>query len=403
MTAGLLRKSEKYLNQLCIDIHTRTVGTEGNIKATELFAGYAGSFGFEIRTPEFECMDWICHEIKLEAGTDSFEIFAGPYSTGCDLKAQLCSASSFDELKAINAKGKIILLTGDIVKEQLMPKSFPFYNPDEHKEIYSILENSGASAVISATSRNPELAGGMYPFPFIEDGDFNIPTAYMKDTEGEKLLKYSGSEIKLLINSKRFASKGFNVIANKGNINGKKIIIMAHIDSKPGTPGAIDNATGITVLLLTSELLKNYTGNNRIEIVAINGEDYFSVPGQINYMKSIENELPDISLVINIDGAGYHKEDSAFSLYNCTENTENNIRKTFLSYKGITEGNQWIQSDHGMFVQLGIPALAVTSNNFMEKLSSEITHTPGDKPCIVDHGKLVEISKAISELIFRIK
>ncbi len=403
MKQNLLKKSEKYLKQLCIDIQTRTVGTKGNISATELFAEYVNNFGYETRTPEFDCMDWICNDIKLEAGSGTFKIHAGPYSTGCNVKAQLCAASSIDELKALKANGKIILLTGDIVKEQLMPKSFPFYNPDEHKEIYSLLENSGAAAIISATSRNPELAGGMYPFPFIEDGDFNIPSAYLKDTEGKKLQEYIGRDISLLIDAKRFQSKGCNVIAKKGNSNMRKIIIIAHIDCKPGTPGAIDNATGVTILLLLAELLKEYSGKYCIEIVAINGEDYFSVPGQINYMKSIENELADISLVINFDGAGYYKENSAFSIYNCTDNLEKEIRKTFNSYNNIVEGSQWIQSDHGMFVQLGIPSIAITSNNFMEKLSVEITHTPEDKPEIVDHKKLVDISKAISDLIIKLQ
>ncbi|MBK9392004.1 MAG: M28 family peptidase [Bacteroidetes bacterium] len=32
------------------------------------------------------------------------------------------------------------------------------------------------------------------------------------------------------------------------------MVVTAHIDAKKGTPGAIDNATGVIVLLLLSEL-----------------------------------------------------------------------------------------------------------------------------------------------------
>ena len=90
-------------------------------------------------------------------------------------KAQLCAASSLAELDSLDAKGKILLLHGEIAKEQLMPPSFPFYNPDEHKEIYRLLERSGARAVPAATSRNPEIGRWLYPFPLIEDGDFPLP------------------------------------------------------------------------------------------------------------------------------------------------------------------------------------------------------------------------------------
>ena len=38
-------------------------------------------------------------------------------------------------------------------------------------------------------------------------------------------------------------SKGYNVIGVKGNETKRRIVVTAHIDTKKGTPGAIDNAT----------------------------------------------------------------------------------------------------------------------------------------------------------------
>ncbi len=91
-------------------------------------------------------------------------------------------------------------------------------------------------------------------------------------------------------------------------------MVTAHIDAKKGTPGAIDNATGVIVLLLLSDLLKDYNGNRLIEIIAFNGEDYYAVPGQINYISTNKNNFNKILLNINIDGAGYKEGLSAFSL-----------------------------------------------------------------------------------------
>ena len=392
-------KAKEYLRMFCVEIKERVTGSEGNIRAAELFSSLIKACGFKVKSQGFKCMKWEEEGARLAIGGKSYKVLPGPYSLPCDIKAPLCSASSITELAKLKAKKKILFLHGDIVKEQLMPKSFVFYNPPEHKEIHRLLDASGALAVIAATGKNPALAGGMYPFPFIEDGDCDIPNAFMKDTEGKNLADIAGSEALLQIASRRIPSKGCNVIAGKKGKGLKKIIICAHIDSKPGTPGAIDNASGIVILLLLAELLKGYKGQDNIEIVALNGEDYYSIPGQMKYLEYIKGGEKDIKLVINMDGAGYKKEMSAYSYYNCAPGLEKSVKAAFEKYKGIKRGADWIQSDHGMFVYMGIPAVAVTSNNFMEKLSVEITHTAKDKPSIVDCRKLVEISYALNDLI----
>jgi aminopeptidase YwaD len=121
--------------------------------------------------------------------------------------------------------------------------------------------------IICATGRNAALAGGVYPFPLIEDGDFDIPSVYMTEEEGIKLAGYSGKEVFLHSVSERIPGKGYNVTGRKGQQGNGRIVITAHIDSKKGSPGAIDNATGVVVLLLLADLLKDYSGKRQIEIV----------------------------------------------------------------------------------------------------------------------------------------
>lgn len=116
----------------------------------------------------------------------------------------------------------------------------------------------------------------------------------------------------LRIDARRIPATGRNVIAGKGKGRRGRIVICAHIDSKKGSPGAIDNATGIVILLLLAELLADYAGETRLEIVAINGEDYYSAPGEIHYLAAIRDHLSEIVVAINFDGAGYHRSDTAF-------------------------------------------------------------------------------------------
>lgn len=396
----LLIKCNDYLKTLCIDITERCVGSNGNRRATYFMEKELSLNGWETEMMEFDAIDWEENGAKLSSDKENFDVLVSPYSNGFKGEGELISASTIGELSTINAKNKIIFLFGEIAREQLMPKNFVFYNPEEHQKIISILENSGAKAIISATGRNAALAGGVYPFPLIEDGDFDIPSVYMTEEEGLKLIPKIGKKVLLESLSKRIPGKGFNVIGKKGDNNSPRIVVTAHIDAKKGTPGAIDNATGVIVLLLLSDLLKDYNGNKLIEIAAFNGEDYYAVPGQMNYISVNKNNFNSILLNINIDGAGYKEGQSAFSLFNLPDEILQPAIKVINHYSGITEGVQWPQGDHSIFLQFGVPAIAVSSKWFIDNIADQdITHTPKDNIEIVDCYKIVEISNALNTLI----
>jgi aminopeptidase YwaD len=396
----LLIKCKDYLKTLCIDITERCVGSNGNRQATYFLEKELSLRDWETEMVEFDAIDWEEKGAKLKSEERYFEVLVSPYSLSFRGEGELISASTIEELSKINAKNKIFFLFGEIAREQLMPKNFVFYNPEEHQKIISILENSGAKAIISATGRNAALAGGVYPFSLIEDGDFDIPSVYMTEEEGLKLIPEIGKIVFLESLSKRIPGIGYNVIAKKGNKNFSKIVVTAHIDAKKGTPGAIDNATGVIVLLLLSDLLKDYNGNKLIEIAALNGEDYYSVPGQMKYISSNKDSFNKMILNINIDGAGYKEGQSAFSLFDLPDEILQSTKKVINHYSGITEGVPWPQGDHSIFLQFGVPAIAVSSKWFIDNIADQdITHTPKDNIEIVDCNKIVEISQALNTLI----
>ena len=399
----LYEKSLAYLNTLCHDIPERCVGSDGNRQATSFFEKEISFLGWETDMPDFDAIDWQEEGAKLYYGGLDFNVLVSPYSIGFQGEAILVSASDIRELEKLDARGKIVLLHGEIAWEQLMPKNFVFWNPVEHQRIITLLEKSGVKAIICATGRNAALAGGVYPFPLIEDGDFNIPSVYMTEDEGKRLLQLRGETIYLESKSKRIPGKGYNVIGKRGNENSKKFVVTAHIDAKKGTPGAIDNATGVIVLLLLADLLKDYNGNYQIEIVAFNGEDYYAVPGQMNYIKANKDNFDNILLNINIDGAGYRKGKSAFSFFDLPDILQKAVEDVIQQSPGIIKGVQWPQGDHSIFLQYGKPAIAVSSKWFIDNIDKQdITHTPKDNADIVDCNKLVEISEALNLFIRKI-
>jgi aminopeptidase YwaD len=358
------------------------------------------SLGWEVRADGFEAMDWYSEGAELRIGSAIFQVATSPYSTGCQVSAPLVAAGTLAELEAGGSHGKILLLYGELAVEQLMPKNFVFYNPEHHQHIITLLEKEQPVAILCATAWNPGLAGGVYPFPLIEDGDFEIPSVYTTETEGEKLLPLVGNIAHLSSRAERIWGGAYNISGIRQGTLDESIMVTAHIDAKNGTPGAIDNGTGVTILLLLAELLKKANPGYGIELLAFNGEDHYAVPGQMHFLRSRQKDIHNIKLNINIDGAGYHQGGSAFSFFGLKPEQEKAARAVIDSTPGFTEGEPWPQGDHSIFVQMGIPAIAVTSQWFLENIESQdITHTSKDNLSIVNPEEVARIAIALEQLI----
>ncbi|MEI6633527.1 MAG: M28 family peptidase [Chlamydiota bacterium] len=391
-------KAEAYLKTLCGVKPNRRTGSPGNREAAEFFARTIRQWGYRLDTTPFPCMDHRSGEVSCACGGRSFEVEISPYSPGCDVTAELVAVSTVEELEKCVCRGKILLMKGTLCAEQLMPKNFVFYNPDHHKRIYALLEKNRPGAIIAATGKNPDLVGALDPYPLIEDGDFDIPSAYCREAVGAKIARLAGKTFRLTIDARRIPATAWNVVARKMPDAKEKIVVCAHIDAKEDTPGASDDAAGTVVLLLLAEMLEGYDGPTGIEIVALNGEDNYSAGGQMDYLRRYGKEIDGIAVAINVDDVGYVKGKSAYSLYECRDFIKRKADRAFGAHKGIMKGEQWYQGDHMIFVQRGRPAIAFTAEK-MRELMAKITHTPADTPEIVDCRKLVEVAEAIADFI----
>jgi aminopeptidase YwaD len=188
------------------------------------------------------------------------------------------------------------------------------------------------------------------------------------------------------------------VIGLRGDDPGKRVVVTAHIDAKLGTPGAVDNATGVIVLLLLAELIQDHHDAPPLEIAVLNGEDYYDASGEKLFVEDNTGRFEEILLGINIDGAGFKRGPSAYSLYECPSELEELVSSVFSSFPELVSGEAWYQSDHSLFIQNGVPAMAITSKELVE-LSTYVTHTPKDNPEIVEPEKIVDIALALRELM----
>ena len=386
--------ASSYLETLCEKISNRRVGSAGNRQATAFFREVMEENRLAVESQPFDCIDFRAGEIHLRASNQEFEAYISPYSLGCDITVELAAASTIEEMETLDAHGKLLLLHGGIAREQIMPRNFVFYNPEEHQRVYRALDAAGPAAVITAVGRNSGLTAALYPYPMFEDGDLDIPSCYTSDKEGQRLLSHIGEEASLFMDAARIPQQAENIIARTGGDPQRKIVVTAHIDAKTGTPGALDNGGGTVVLMLLANLLKDYSENHMVEIASLNGEDYWSAGGQMEYIRRNADVWDQMRLLINIDGAGYRGFPTGISFYECPEDLTAAAKKVRSDSPAITDMEPWFMGDHMIFVQNGVPAAALTTTNFVD-VWKRIAHTEKDTSDIVDPALLVEAARFI--------
>jgi len=394
----LAGKAMAYLERLCAVVPNRRTGSVGNRAATDFFADVIRGCGFAVDQTPFECLDYVRGASRLVRDGASFPVQASPYTLGCDVTAELTAVSTLEELEAADCVGKILLMRGPICAEKLMPKNFVFYNPERHQRIIASLEQKAPAAIVTATGKNPELAGALDPFPLIGDGDFDIPSVFCTESVGEALMGMVGESFHLRIEAQRVPSTASNVVAQRNQGAARKIVVTAHIDAYEDSPGAVDNASGTVVLLLLAEMLSDYEGEYTLEIVAINGEDHYSAGGEMDYLRRYGEELSQVLLAVNIDGVGYQRGGSAYSFYGCSPEVEGRARGALKGFDGLLEGEAWFAGDHMVFVQAGVPSVAFTAE-LAGELTRTVTHTSLDTPELIEGEKLVEVALGLDALV----
>ncbi|MBS2036546.1 M28 family peptidase [bacterium] len=182
-----------------------------------------------------------------------------------------------------------------------------------------------------------------------------------------------------------------NVIATRAGASSSEIVVIgAHYDSVPGTPGADDNASGVAILL---ELAGLYRGGQRtVRFVAFTNEEpqYFQTEqmGSLVYARACRRANEQIVAMLSLETLGYYRSEPGSQkypfplglLYPSTGNFigfVSNLPSRELNHRVIAKfresthfpsegaclpelipGVSW--SDHWSFGQVGYPSVMVT-------------------------------------------
>jgi hypothetical protein len=222
----------------------------------------------------------------------------------------------------------------------------------------------------------------------------------------------------------RWEGKSYkNIVAEKrGRTSPNRVIILgAHYDTVPGSPGADDNASAISVLLEVARKLQAVPLAGTVRFIAFSLEEYNFV-GSTYYVKKFQRGEEEIVGMISLEMVGFtgQKQDyppylnpkyypnvgdfiaiignerSKELLEEVCESFKTHIPRLpleFLIVPGNGEGMEEVRlSDHSPFWDEGFPALMVTDTSFLRNPNY---HLPSDRMETLDFEFMQKVAVGI--------
>ena len=99
-----------------------------------------------------------------------------------------------------------------------------------------------------------------------------------------------------------------NIHALKKGKTDRRIVVAAHYDTVPQSPGADDNASGVAVLIELAHLLKNAELNCDIEFVSYDAEETGFL-GSWHHAGTLKKQKIDVVCMLCLDLVGYYSDE----------------------------------------------------------------------------------------------
>jgi len=208
------------------------------------------------------------------------------------------------------------------------------------------------------------------------------------------------------------------------------IVIGAHYDSAPGTPGANDNASGAAAVIELARLLRDLDGKTgkRIRLVLFVNEEppYFRSQdmGSLRYAKSLAAAGERVTAMYSLETIGFYSSEPGSQHYPAPFGLMFPDRGDFVAFVGLLNARALLQqtirsfrshtafpsiggvapdivpgigwSDHWAFAEQGFPALMVTDT---APFRYPHYHRPSDTPDKVDVEGLARVVKGIERVV----
>ncbi len=209
----------------------------------------------------------------------------------------------------------------------------------------------------------------------------------------------------------------------------QSVVIGAHYDSVPGSPGANDNASGVAALLELSRRMATGALRRTVRFVAFANEEppFFGTRemGSAAYAHAARTRGDDIRLMVSLETLGYYRDEPGSQTYPPFLKWWYPDRANFVAFVSNVRSRRalrravdafrahssvpaqalavspWILphvalSDHWSFWREGYRALMVTDTAF---LRDPCYHTADDRPHRLDYPRLAAVTDGLVAVV----
>ncbi len=380
-------RAMRHLRHLCLEIGARPVGSAANHAAADYVEAVFLAAGLVVERQEFACPDWVEEDTILELDGQRLEAAANAFSPPCNVVAASVAAGTLTELESAALAGQVAILYGDLTKGHGLSCRYGVYFPDRDQQIMDLLEAKKPCAVVTVHDTIGSLER------LIRDWDFGIPSLTVPAEVGLVLLRQAQAKLHLRIDSHCSPGRFCNVVAHRAGNGPERVLLLAHLDTMHNTPGAIDNASGVAVLLALAQGLGTQDLSLGLEWIAVNGEENGGL-GDAEYLRRQGDSLGDALILINVDGVGGRVGANSLTVMGGSEALQERIARVHERYPGVVWVDPWYESDHTAFLARGVPCIPISSVGV-----ANLHHLPADTPDWVSTAKLGEVLSLITDVV----
>lgn len=212
------------------------------------------------------------------------------------------------------------------------------------------------------------------------------------------------------------------------SIQDEIIIVGAHYDSALGSPGANDNATGVSAILEFARILRGYSFSRTVRLVAFTNEEspFFQTDkmGSLVYAERAYKLAENIAAMFSIETIGYYSQTKGSQRYPFpfsffypntgdfigfvgNTHSRNLVHQSIASFRkhahfpsqgtaapGWLKGVGW--SDQWSFWKEGYPGVMITDT---APFRYPYYHTKWDTPDKIDYPRMSRVVAGLSQVI----
>ncbi|TDE36806.1 M28 family peptidase [Actinomadura sp. 6K520] len=267
------RRALRHLRVLSDEIGWRIAGTRSEHRAARYIAGTLRELGYQVELQPFPVADKYLAEIRARGE-----------------RLWQCSAAPQGAVGSVDGKvvdvGRVTEITGDVRGRLVLFDRVTGMETEQAKAAAA----AGAKAALIVNARSetyPERKPGSFTPNLGEQ--VAIPVLGLAEYHGERIR--AGAR-RLSFEVTHYSGlTSYNVLAERKatlpNPEGKAVIVSAHYDSVPGSPGANDDGSGTVLCLELARVLRRLPTQQAIRICLWGSEEYGLI-GARHYVRELD-------------------------------------------------------------------------------------------------------------------